>query len=100
LNGDCITECSSSLQREREDEFCIPSTGPSSQICDNTVQICCKNKTGAIVGISIAGGLGLLMIAGFVIYLTQGSKEQQQQQQHHRNDDNNKEKGEETSTEP
>ena len=70
LSSDCITECSpSSLAKERDGEFCIPTTDPESLICDNSVEKCCKYKGGVLVGIILGCGVGLIGIAVVLAYL-------------------------------
>ena len=68
IDGNCITECNG-LKREVTDNFCIPESGPDTPICNNFTSKCCKNNTGAIMGICIAIGAALLAVAAVFIYL-------------------------------
>ena len=74
LNGNCITGCGSVFQRERSDQFCVPPSDPSTQICDDAIQNCCKANIGVIMGVSIGIGAGILLFVVLVIYFTGGGK--------------------------
>ena len=73
-DGQCITGCGSAFQRENEDQFCIPSSDPTSQICNDRVQNCCKANIGVILGVSIGIGAGVLLLVVVIIYFTGGGK--------------------------